>query len=159
MRRRVPIAAARAWILVACLLAAGFLAGCAPGVELAPAVASPDPTRAAAFLDWQGLANPVYGPDGWSVKDPALIEHAGLFYLFFSAFFPVEGQERCHVVAVRTADFRTYSEPLFVLDGADEGWPGACSPSVVQIEGRMVERLHAEMARRTVAIADAIAAQ
>jgi citrate lyase subunit beta/citryl-CoA lyase len=30
---------------------------------------------------------------------------------------------------------------------------------VVQIEGRMVERLHADMARRTVAIADAIAAQ
>jgi len=30
---------------------------------------------------------------------------------------------------------------------------------VVQIEGRMVERLHAEMARRTVAIADAIAAR
>ena len=28
---------------------------------------------------------------------------------------------------------------------------------VVQIEGRMVERMHAEMARRTVAIADAIA--
>jgi citrate lyase subunit beta/citryl-CoA lyase len=30
---------------------------------------------------------------------------------------------------------------------------------VVQIEGRMVERMHAEMARRTVAIADAIAAR
>jgi citrate lyase subunit beta/citryl-CoA lyase len=30
---------------------------------------------------------------------------------------------------------------------------------VVQIDGRMVERLHAEMARRTVAIADAIAAR
>ena len=30
---------------------------------------------------------------------------------------------------------------------------------VVQIDGRMVERLHAEMARRTVAIADAIAAK
>ena len=30
---------------------------------------------------------------------------------------------------------------------------------VVQIDGRMVERLHAEMARRTVAIAEAIAAQ
>jgi citrate lyase subunit beta / citryl-CoA lyase len=28
---------------------------------------------------------------------------------------------------------------------------------VIQIDGRMVERLHAEMARRTVAIADAIA--
>ena len=30
---------------------------------------------------------------------------------------------------------------------------------VVQIDGRMVERLHAEMARRTVAIAEAIAAR
>ena len=30
---------------------------------------------------------------------------------------------------------------------------------VVQIDGRMVERMHAEMARRTVAIADAIAAK
>ena len=30
---------------------------------------------------------------------------------------------------------------------------------VVSIEGRMVERLHAEMARRTVAIAEAISAQ
>ena len=31
------------------------------------------------------------------------------------------------------------------------------SKGVIQIDGRMVERLHAEMARRTVAIADAIA--
>jgi citrate lyase subunit beta/citryl-CoA lyase len=30
---------------------------------------------------------------------------------------------------------------------------------VIQVDGRMVERLHAEMARRTVAIADAIAAR
>jgi citrate lyase subunit beta/citryl-CoA lyase len=30
---------------------------------------------------------------------------------------------------------------------------------VIQIDGRMVERLHAEMARRTVAIADAIEKQ
>ena len=30
---------------------------------------------------------------------------------------------------------------------------------VVQIDGRMIERMHAEMARRTVAIADAIAAR
>ena len=30
---------------------------------------------------------------------------------------------------------------------------------VVQIDGRMVERMHAEMARRTVAIAEAIEAQ
>jgi citrate lyase subunit beta/citryl-CoA lyase len=30
---------------------------------------------------------------------------------------------------------------------------------VVQIDGRMVERMHAEMARRTVAIAEAIEAR
>jgi citrate lyase subunit beta/citryl-CoA lyase len=30
---------------------------------------------------------------------------------------------------------------------------------VVQVDGRMVERMHAEMARRTVAIAEAIAAK
>jgi citrate lyase subunit beta/citryl-CoA lyase len=30
---------------------------------------------------------------------------------------------------------------------------------VVQVEGRMVERMHAEMARRTVEIAEAIAAR
>ena len=40
---------------------------------------------------------------------------------------------------------------------------GGCSENankgVVQIDGRMVERLHADIARRTVAVADAIAAQ
>jgi len=35
--------------------------------------------------------------------------------------------------------------------------PGNRDKGVIQIDGRMVERLHAEMARRTVAIADAIA--
>jgi citrate lyase subunit beta/citryl-CoA lyase len=35
--------------------------------------------------------------------------------------------------------------------------PEAASKGVLQIDGRMVERLHADMARRTVAIADAIA--
>jgi citrate lyase subunit beta/citryl-CoA lyase len=33
------------------------------------------------------------------------------------------------------------------------------SKGVVSIDGKMVERLHAEMARRTVAVADAIAAR
>ncbi len=35
--------------------------------------------------------------------------------------------------------------------------PGNENKGVIQIDGRMVERLHAEMARQTVAIADAIA--
>jgi citrate lyase subunit beta/citryl-CoA lyase len=36
--------------------------------------------------------------------------------------------------------------------------PANKSKGVVSIDGRMVERLHAEMGRRTVAIADAIEA-
>jgi citrate lyase subunit beta / citryl-CoA lyase len=35
--------------------------------------------------------------------------------------------------------------------------PENASKGVLQIDGRMVERLHADMARRTVAIAEAIA--
>ena len=35
--------------------------------------------------------------------------------------------------------------------------PENADKGVIQIDGRMVERLHADMARRTVAIADAIA--
>ena len=37
--------------------------------------------------------------------------------------------------------------------------PENSDKGVVQIDGRMVERMHAEMARRTVAIAEAIAAR
>src|SRR5207248_8447525 len=37
--------------------------------------------------------------------------------------------------------------------------PENSDKGVVQIDGRMVERMHAEMARRTVAIAEAIEAQ
>jgi citrate lyase subunit beta/citryl-CoA lyase len=36
--------------------------------------------------------------------------------------------------------------------------PGNASRGAIQLDGRMVERLHADMARRTIAIADAIAA-
>jgi citrate lyase subunit beta / citryl-CoA lyase len=36
--------------------------------------------------------------------------------------------------------------------------PENANKGVIQVDGRMVERLHADMARRTVAIADAIAA-
>ncbi|MGH6743009.1 MAG: CoA ester lyase, partial [Bradyrhizobium sp.] len=36
--------------------------------------------------------------------------------------------------------------------------PENVSRGAIQLDGRMVERLHAEMAKRTIAIADAIAA-
>jgi citrate lyase subunit beta/citryl-CoA lyase len=41
-----------------------------------------------------------------------------------------------------------------VLAAFDE--PGATDAGVIALEGRMIERLHAEMARRTIAIADAL---
>ncbi len=37
--------------------------------------------------------------------------------------------------------------------------PENAGKGVVQIEGRMVERMHADIARKTVALADAIAAR
>ena len=43
----------------------------------------------------------------------------------------------------------TDAEPAFEL-------PENKGKGVVQVEGRMVERMHAEMAQRTVAIAEAI---
>ena len=42
-----------------------------------------------------------------------------------------------------------------VLEAFDA--PGAQSLGVISLDGRMIERLHAEMARRTIAIADALA--
>jgi citrate lyase subunit beta/citryl-CoA lyase len=36
--------------------------------------------------------------------------------------------------------------------------PANAGRGAIQLDGRMVERLHADMARRTIAIADAIAA-
>lgn len=51
-------------------------------------------------------------------------------YVFFSAFFLDEGRERCHVSAVRTRDFLTYSEPLFIWSGVEQGLWGLCSPNI-----------------------------
>ena len=47
---------------------------------------------------------------------------------------------------------------FFTVVGCGGGERFAPVSGVVTIDGRMVERLHAEMARRTVAIAEAIAA-
>jgi citrate lyase subunit beta/citryl-CoA lyase len=53
--------------------------------------------------------------------------------------------------AAEVAQARTFIAAFDLPENRDKG--------VVQIEGRMVERLHADMARRTVAIAEAIAAR
>ncbi|MCG8373886.1 MAG: hypothetical protein MI700_10150 [Balneolales bacterium] len=84
------------------------------------------------FIDWQNLSNPIYTKEGWSVKDATMIysEENETFYLFFSAFFFDNGRERCHVSGVKTKDFKSFSEPLFIWDGQEEGWIGMCSPNL-----------------------------
>jgi len=63
--------------------------------------------------------------------------------------------EACNAVFSPTPDEVTQARKMIAAfdqpENKDKG--------VVQIEGRMVERMHAEMARRTVAIAEAIAAR
>lgn len=85
------------------------------------------------FLPWSKLQNPIYQQADWSVKDACMIHHGNHFYLFFSAFFFADGRERSHVVGVKTTDFLTFSEPLFIHRGEAGGWYGMCSPSIRRI--------------------------
>jgi hypothetical protein len=99
----------------------------------APAIARQKP-----FIDWSGLRNPVLSYPNWSVKDAAMAYRDGTFYLFFSAFYPDNGQVRSHVVEVSTQDFKHFSEPIFDFDGEEDGWIGMCSPDVQRIYGKYV---------------------
>lgn len=87
-------------------------------------------------IDWASLRNPVHAHDGWSVKDACVATRDGAFHLFYSAFFLDRGRERSHVVHVQTADWRTFSDPLSVWDGRDDGWIGMASPAIVRAGGR-----------------------
>lgn len=84
------------------------------------------------FIDWQNLKNPIYSHERWSVKDACMAFKDGTFYLFFSAFY-YEGEERSHVVSVKTADFKTYSDPLFIWRGESGNWIGMCSPNITKV--------------------------
>ena len=84
-------------------------------------------------IDWQKIRNPVYAHEGWSVKDAAMVVLGENIYVFFSAFFFDNGRERCHVSAVRTRDFLTFTEPLFIWSGADCGFWGFCSPNISRV--------------------------
>ena len=90
------------------------------------------------FAAWSSLRNPVLSYRNWSVKDAAMAYRKGTVYVFFSAFYPDRGRVRSHVVEVSTSDFKDYSVPILMVDGADEGWSGMCSPDVQRIGGRYV---------------------
>ena len=62
--------------------------------------------------------------------------------------------EACNVIFTPPAD--EVAEARKILAAFDR--PENAARGAIQLDGRMVERLHAEMARRTIAIADAIAA-
>lgn len=87
---------------------------------------------------WDKLKNPIYAVPNWSVKDACMIEKDGVFYLFFSAFYFDRGQERSHVVGVKTTDFIDYSPPLFIWDGTKDDWIGLCSPDIIYADGKYV---------------------
>lgn len=90
-----------------------------------------------SFL-WSQLRNPIYSHEGWSVKDACFHWQGPWLYLFFSAFYVSRGRERSHVVGVKTRDLCTYSDPLFIWDGAAEGWTGLCSPNLSSVNHQYV---------------------
>ncbi|MFL5785548.1 MAG: hypothetical protein ACJ76H_13110 [Bacteriovoracaceae bacterium] len=93
-----------------------------------------------AFVDWARLKNPVYQHEAWSVKDATMIyrEETGEFYVFFSAFFESRGKIASHISGVKTKDFVTFSEPLFVWSGEEIGYKGLAAPEVMRDGDRFV---------------------
>ncbi|MBN1525714.1 MAG: family 43 glycosylhydrolase [Spirochaetales bacterium] len=87
-------------------------------------------------LPWKLLKNPVLSIGEWAIKDPCMVFHNGEFFLFFSAFYEDEDEERSHIICVKTRDFTTFSDPLFVWDGKKDGWSGLCSPNISEIKGK-----------------------
>lgn len=114
----------------------GLVCGVAMGMIMGSCAAetSPKQCRMKPLVDFDKLQNPIYSHDEWSVKDACMAyREDGWFYLFFSAFFPAEGDTRSHVVGVKTRDFKTWSDPLFVWSGHDMGWLGMCSPDIQKV--------------------------
>jgi len=89
---------------------------------------------AGPFIDWANLKNPVYQYKNWSIKDSCVAYHNETFYIFFSAFYFDDGRDRCHISAVKTKDFKNYSEPLFIWRGESGAWDGMCSPNIIKID-------------------------
>ena len=91
-----------------------------------------------AALDWKSLSNPVLSYPDWSIKDSAMAYRNHVYYVFFSAFYPKEGDTISHVVEVSTPDFKHFSTPILNFDGKEDGWIGMCSPDVQLLHGQYV---------------------
>ncbi len=89
-------------------------------------------------VDWNAIQNPVYAHPEWSVKDACVAFNGDEYVVFFSAFFQDRGQIRSYISAVRTRDFRSFSEPFLLWTGEEDGWTGLCSPNISRIDGKFV---------------------
>jgi len=87
------------------------------------------------FIPWKSLRNPVVSLNNWILKDACMMHREEWFYLYFSAIFEDRGDERFHVTAVKTRDFQTFSEPLFLWSGPEAGGRGFASPDLQLIDG------------------------
>jgi predicted GH43/DUF377 family glycosyl hydrolase len=90
------------------------------------------------FINFTKLKNPVYSYNDWSIKDACMVYHNGEFFLFYSAFYRDKIKTISHVVEVSTKDWVTFSEPIFNINGKEEGWKGLCSPNITQIGNRFM---------------------
>ena len=88
------------------------------------------------------LTNPVMSFENKSVKDYAVVEDNGTWYVFMSSFYRSRGRIRSHVVGVTTRDFKTYSSPFLIEDGRSGGWIGMASPDIKRIDGQWVMTLN-----------------
>ena len=90
----------------------------------------------AIFPSWEKITNPVYDRYGFCVKDACMINREGVWYVFASFFYYKNEGLVSHVACIKTRDFITYSEPIFVIDGHAAGWKGMASPDIVLHEGK-----------------------
>jgi len=106
-----------------------------PGLILAvlTAGAAAFAVPACASIDWKNLKNPVLDLGSWGIKDYGIAWNDGTVYAFSSAFYEDDGRVRSHVIGVHTKDFKKWSEPVFSIDGREDGWIGMCSPDCSKI--------------------------
>src|SRR5580704_15597838 len=60
----------------------------------------------AGALAWATLHNPILQVAGWATKDVAVVYEGGVYYFYYSAFFPDTGMERCHVAMSTSPDLK-----------------------------------------------------
>jgi hypothetical protein len=98
------------------------------------------PQSDAGWLGWSALRNPILQVAGWATKDVAVVYEGGVYYFYYSAFFPDTGMERCHIAMSTSLDLKTFTPARVLFDAVSEGYGALCSPDVSLIGGQYVMR-------------------